>query len=231
MTLEQVSQLLHSGLQWGQQLSHPDRYLILGECVVGGTTTAQAVLSALGYAVAGRISSSHRQANHGQKQALVEQGLTEWRQRRNLSPLAAAAAVGDPMQLVVAGMLLAASLKGGVLLAGGAQMLAVYALAQAIAQQKHLAWQPAQVVVGTTRWVIEDQSADTAAIAQAIGVPYLASQIDFSQSPYFQLRAYERGFVKEGMGAGGCAIAAHLYRGWTQTQLRHAVEAELRRCL
>ena len=135
------------------------------------------------------------------------------------------------MQLVVAGMLLAASNRGGVLLAGGAQMLAVYALARAIAQQQQIAWRPDQVVVGTTRWVIEDQSADTVAIARILGAPYLASQIDFSQSPYFQLRTYERGFVKEGLGAGGCAIAAHLYRGWTQTQLRHAVEAELRRCL
>lgn len=230
MTLDQASQLLRSGLQWGQRLSQPDSYLILGECVVGGTTTAQAVLSALGYAVAGRMSSSHRSANHSQKQALVDRGLTVWRQRGNLSPLAAAAAVGDPMQLVAAGMLLTASGKGGVLLAGGAQMLAVYALARAIAQQQQISWQPAQAVVGTTRWVIEDPSADTVAIAQAIGVPYLASQINFSQSPYFQLRAYERGFVKEGMGAGGCAIAAHLYQGWTQTHLRHAVEAELRRC-
>ena len=231
MTLEQAAQLLHSGLQWGQRLSHSDQYLIMGECVVGGTTTAQAVLSALGYAVTGRIGSSHRHANHSQKQALVSQGLAAWRRRGNSSSLTAAAAVGDPMQLVVAGMLLAASNKGGVLLAGGAQMLAVYALARAIAQQQQIAWQPDQVVVGTTRWVIEDRSADTIAIARAIGAPYLASQIDFSQSPYFQLRTYERGFVKEGLGAGGCAIAAHLYRGWTQTQLRHAVEAELRLCL
>lgn len=231
MTLAQASQLLDSGLQWGQQLSHLGSYLILGECVVGGTTTAQAVLSALGYAVAGRMSSSHLSSNHRQKQGLVEQGLRRWQQSGNVSPLAAAAAVGDPMQIVAVGMLLAASRKGGVLLAGGSQMLAVYALAQAIAQQQKIPWNPDQVVVGTTRWVIEDPSADTTAIAQAIGAPYLASQIDFSQSPYFQLRAYERGFVKEGLGAGGCAIAANLYGGWTRSQLRHAVEAELRRCL
>ncbi|MEO0887984.1 MAG: TIGR00303 family protein, partial [Cyanobacteria bacterium J06648_10] len=57
---------------------------------------------------------------------------------------------------------------------------------------------------------------------------YLASQISFGQSPYVQLRAYEQGFVKEGVGAGGCAIAAHLYKEWGQSQLRHAVEAQLR---
>ena len=94
-----------------------------------------------------------------------------------------AAAVGDPMQLVVAGMLLAASQTGGVLLAGGGQMLAVYALAKAIAQQNDICWQAQQVVVGTTRWVIEDSYADTVAIARQANAPYLASQIHFERSP------------------------------------------------
>ena len=149
------------------------------------------------------------------------------RQKMN-SAIGAAAAVGDPMQLVVAGMMISASRVGGVLLAGGAQMLAVYALARAIAQQKSLIWRTQRVIVGTTRWVVEDSHANTVQIAQQINAPYIASQIDFSQSPYVQLRAYEQGFVKEGMGAGGCAIAAHLYKGWTRSQLRHAVEAQLR---
>ena len=35
-------------------------------------------------------------------------------------------------------------------------MLAVYALIQAIVKAGNLAWQPTQVVVGTTRWVAED---------------------------------------------------------------------------
>ena len=132
-------------------------------------------------------------------------------------------------------MALSASHCCGVLLAGGSQMLAVYALAQALAQarsqpkmRRSLFWNPDQVVVGTTRWVIEDANADTVAIARSVGAPYIASQINFSQSPYLPLRAYERGFVKEGVGAGGCAIAAHLHQNWTATQLRHAIEAQLR---
>lgn len=251
MNSAQVEALLQSGLDWGHKLAKQGSYLLIGECVVGGTTTAQALLTALGYSVQGSISSSHRQSNHRQKQALVEQGMIAWQKRseaanrnalhkgalgrrdRSISPLAAVTAIGDPMQIVAAGMAIAASRYSGVLLAGGAQMLAVYALAQALARSEISAysWQREQVVVGTTRWVIEDSSADTVKIAQAIGAPYLASQINFSQSPYFQLRAYELGFIKEGMGAGGCAIAAHLYRTWTKSQLRHAVETELRICL
>ena len=248
MGSNQVQALLQSGLDWGRKLAKRGSYLLIGECVVGGTTTAQAVLTALGYRVQGDMSSSHLQSNHCQKQLLVEQGIAAWQRRgkatygsaldnsvldRSALPLAAVTAVGDPMQIVAAGMAIAASRQGGVLLAGGAQMLAVYALAQALDQSEISAyrWQREQVVVGTTRWVIEDPSADTVKIAKAIGAPYLASQIDFSQSDYFQLRAYEQGFVKEGMGAGGCAIAAHLHQQWTKSQLCHAVEAELRACL
>ncbi|MEL6815210.1 MAG: nicotinate mononucleotide-dependent phosphoribosyltransferase CobT, partial [Cyanobacteria bacterium J06598_3] len=228
MTTQQAAQLLESGLYWGHRLAQPNGYLIVGEGVVGGTTTAQAVLTALGYPAQGLVSSSHRHSNHRQKQTLVEQGLTQWKSGNDLSALAAVAAIGDPMQVVVAGMALAASRRGGVLLAGGSQMLAVYALIKALAQEQSIRWDAQQVVVGTTRWVIEDTSADTILIAKNVGAPYLASQINFSQSPYFQLRAYEQGFVKEGVGAGGCAIAAHLHKNWTKTQLRHAVEAVLR---
>ena len=47
-------------------------------------------------------------------------------------PLAVIAAVGDPMQIAVAGMAIAASQHRPVLLAGGTQMLAVHALMQAL---------------------------------------------------------------------------------------------------
>ncbi|MGB7087449.1 MAG: TIGR00303 family protein [Phormidesmis sp.] len=231
MTPSQVNALLESGLKWGRRLAQPGSYLILGECVVGGTTTAQAVLTALGYPVAQKMSSSHQHNNHRQKQAVVDQGLALWQHQANRCALSAVAAVGDPMQAVAAGIAITASRRGGVLLAGGSQMLAVYALVQAVARERSLQWDPSQVVVGTTRWVIEDANAETAAIAKAVGAPYLASQINFTQSPYFQLRAYEQGFVKEGTGAGGCAIASNLYQGWTNAQLRHAVEAQLRLCL
>lgn len=56
-------------------------------------------------------------------------------------------------------------------------------------------------------------------------VPLLATQLNFSTSVYPQLRAYEQGYVKEGVGAGGAAIAADLALGWNNTQLLQAIEA------
>lgn len=236
LPLEVVDHLLHQGLQWGAILAAEvgSGYLVIGECVVGGTTTALAVLTGLGIAANGRINSSHPACNHPQKWALVEAGLRQaglWSvvakgQSGIPSGSQTVAAVGDPMQIVVAGMAIAASRSCGVLLAGGTQMLAVYELLHTIAQAQQLAWQPEQIVVGTTRWVAEDPTGDTIGLAQLIKpVPLLATSLSFANSRYEQFRAYEQGYVKEGVGAGGCAIAAHLYQGWGQAELLNAIEA------
>lgn len=248
LEMTKVRHLFDLGLIWGEKLAavSGEGLIVIGECVVGGTTTALAVLSGLGISAAGKVNSSHPTCNHAQKWALVQTGLEraglwdrgEWQidtaarivNPKSLDPLQVVAAVGDPMQVAVAGMALAASCTSGVMLAGGTQMLAVYALIQAIAKEYSLAWKPEHIVVGTTRWVVDDSSGDTVGLAQMVGpVPLLATQLSFATSRYVQLQAYEQGYVKEGMGAGGCAIAAHLYAGWNQTELLQAVEALVER--
>ena len=65
------------------------------------------------------------------------------------------------------------------------------------------------LAIGTTRWVIEDRSSDIRGIvAQIADVPVLAADIDFGKSQFSGLKAYEKGVVKEGVGAGGASIAA-----------------------
>ena len=272
LPLKTVQQLFEQGLQWGHKLAKVagEGYLIIGECVVGGTTTALAVLTGLGIAAAGKVNSSHPNCNHTQKWDIVQAGLRragfmgrrgdagtrgrgddEVEEIRGLGdgekvllgssgnflnfsdPMQLVAAVGDPMQIVAAGMAIAASGSCGVLLAGGTQMLAVYALAQAsalansgILQKYSLNWQPTQVVVGTTRWVAEDPTGDTVGLAQEIGdVVLMATLLNLATSRYPQLQAYEQGYVKEGVAAGGCAIAASLYQGWDSVRLIQAIEA------
>ncbi len=239
MELATVEHLLEQGLLWGERLSNnnQDGYVILGECVVGGTTTALAILTGLDINAAGKVNSSHPVCNHEQKWAVVKEGLEKMRERAwdaalvpvCPSPLELVASVGDPMQVVVAGMAISASRHCGVLLAGGTQMLAVYALSCAIAQTYGLFWCPQEVVVGTTRWVAEDATGSTVELAQLIAEtpPLLATSLSFADSRYPQLRAYEQGFVKEGMGAGGACIAAHLSHNWEQEQLLKAIEAQL----
>lgn len=256
MEITTVHHLFEQGLLWGERLAAniQQGYLIIGECVVGGTTTALAILTALGVDAAGKVNSSHPVCNHAQKWALVQSGLEKMRGSRgqgaggenftlssssSVNPLQLVAAVGDPMQVVVAGMAIAASRSCGVMLAGGTQMLAVYALMNAIAQTYALSWLPEEVVVGTTRWVAEDPTGATVDLALNLGKdtltksgrtpPLLATRLSFADSRYPQLRAYEQGFVKEGMGAGAACIAAHLSQDWQQQQLLAAIEAQLER--
>ncbi|WP_375478622.1 nicotinate mononucleotide-dependent phosphoribosyltransferase CobT [uncultured Nostoc sp.] len=260
MEITTVHHLFEQGLLWGERLAAniQQGYLIVGECVVGGTTTALAILTGLGIDAAGKVNSSHPVCNHAQKWALVQTGLEKIKGNRGqwaggreqdeifqsqiqnfVDPLELVAAVGDPMQVVVAGMAIAASRSCGVMLAGGTQMLAVYALMSAIAQAYALSWQPEAVVVGTTRWVAEDPTGATVDLALNLGKnsltssgetpPLLATHLSFADSRYPQLRAYEQGFVKEGIGAGAACIAAHLSQDWQQHQLLTAIEAQLER--
>ncbi|NMF63851.1 nicotinate-nucleotide--dimethylbenzimidazole phosphoribosyltransferase [Brasilonema octagenarum] len=311
MELATVHHLFKQGLLWGERLGKKiqNRYFILSECVVGGTTTALAILTGLGIPAVGKVNSSHPVCNHAQKWAVVEAGLEKMRSRRqaeeerkeggkegkkdifphpsgiscpdatrsrsvserdtqsplsgnpsfalsdshtptlahshtplssspaSIDPLDLVAAVGDPMQVVVAGMAIALSRSCGVLLAGGTQMLAVYALISAITQVYALSWRPEEVLIGTTRWVAQDLTGGTIELAQLVGKsnmtpngvtpPLLATELSFADSRYPQLRAYEHGFVKEGVGAGGACIAAHLVQGWQQHQLLQAIEHQL----
>ncbi|NRB09322.1 MAG: TIGR00303 family protein [Richelia sp.] len=240
MEIENVQHLLNQGLEWGEKLAKENHgYLVIGECVVGGTTTALAILTGLGIAAAGKVNSSHPICNHDQKWQVVQAGLKNISEisQENTDPLQLVAAVGDPMQIVVAGMAIAASHSCGVILAGGTQMLAVYALICAIAHFHHLPWNSPNIVVGTTRWVAEDTTGSTVKLAQVVAAhsqklgvappPLLATELSFTDSLYPQLQAYEQGFVKEGVGAGGSCIAASLSYGWQQSQLLEAVEYQL----
>jgi uncharacterized protein (TIGR00303 family) len=236
MEVETVQSLFRQGLDWGERLANqnPEGYLVVGECVVGGTTTALAILTALGISAAGKVNSSHPVCNHQQKWEVVQRGIAQM-QTRGISsendPLEIVAALGDPMQAVAAGIAIACSRKCGIMLAGGTQMLAVYALINAIAKFHKLAWEPQQVVIGTTRWVAEDQTGATIELAKLLenSPPLLGTGLDFTRSRFTQLQAYEQGFVKEGVGAGAISIAAHLSYNWLQDDLLTAIESLLER--
>jgi NaMN:DMB phosphoribosyltransferase len=56
---------------------------------------------------------------------------------------------------------------------------------------------------------IADKTADLQGlIAEIADIPVLAADMNFNQSRFKGLRAYEKGVVKEGVGCGGVSIAA-----------------------
>ena len=223
-----VKHLFNQGLKWGEKLAKVQNYLIIGECVVGGTTTALSILTGLGLEATGKVNSSHPQCNHTQKWSVVMAGLKQAELLTSLervNPFALVAAVGDPMQIVAAGMAIAASKTTGVMLAGGTQMLAVYGLIKALVNYCAFPAKLERIVVGTTSWVAEDSTGDTVGLAKIIdGVSLFAAKLNFSSSRYPNFRAYEQGYVKEGVGAGGCSLASSLGQNWTSKQILISVE-------
>ena len=212
-----VAALVQRGSAWGRRLD-PAEPLLLAECVPGGTTTALAVLEGLGVAAAGLVSGSLRQPAHGLKAALVAQGLAAASfEAADLTgvahPLSVLAALGDPMQAFAAGLVGAAAACGTpVLLAGGSQMAAVLALALALAEPGQRPALADRLVVATTAWVAEEAGSNLALLLERIGFRWQVrprlevAALRFHGCSSAALRDYERGYVKEGVGAGGLAL-------------------------
>ena len=213
MPLAQVERLLALGRRWGEQLARCGEPVLLAECVPGGTSTAQAVLQGLGVEAAGLVSGSLRQPAHALKQQLVQTGLAAAGLGAAPAPQAVLAAVGDPMQALAAGVLQAAALTGlPVLLAGGSQMAAVLALALALTPPRQRQRLVQTSALATTAWVASEPESDLAALLQRIAARWqaqpqaLACGLRFHGCQAAELLAYEQGYVKEGVGAGGLAL-------------------------
>lgn len=217
MPEKRVQQLLALGQRWGRGLARTRQPLVLAECVPGGTTTAQAVLTALGVEAGGLVSGSLLTPAHHLKAALVARGLAA----AGLTGLAppppvvprVLASVGDPMQALAAALVLEASqAQLPVLLAGGSQMVAVLALALALAKPQQRQALGAHVTIGTTAWVADEASSDLGVLLQRLRQRWgewplaFASDLRFHECRSPELLAYEQGYVKEGVGAGGLAL-------------------------
>jgi len=226
-SMQDVQLLLEKGLFLGDAIDDKVGYLVIGECVPGGTTTAEAVISACGYKVDGLCSGSLPTVDYRLRSQLVKEGLERAKLHIDVvrqNPLLAIAALGDPMQPFVAGLLLSASKRMPVILAGGSQMVAVHSLAQALSKAFYHKAKLPNSAVFTTKWIISDPYADVKRLAQILHVPLVCSSPDFSRSTHEGLRAYERGHIKEGVGAGAAMALANLNGKYAESQILTAVE-------
>jgi uncharacterized protein (TIGR00303 family) len=205
--VENASEVFERAKLAGQILSKTADYLVIGESIPGGTTTALGVLLAMGINARGKVSSSMPGNPHDLKIKTAEEGLKTLGIKFGSfaeEPLKAVSCVGDPMMPAFSGLALGAAENVPVLMAGGTQMTAILAIINAL-NPKVLG----NIAIGTTRWIIEDKTSDLKGIvAQIVDVPILAANLNFSSSKFSGLKAYEAGVVKEGVGVGGTAIAA-----------------------
>jgi uncharacterized protein (TIGR00303 family) len=210
--LDKAEEVLNRAKIAGENLSKTADYLVIGESVPGGTTTALSVLLAMGVDAKGKVSSSMPVNPHELKIKTAEAGLeaagVEVGEFED-EPIMAVSTVGDPMQPALAGLVLGAAKQIPVIMAGGTQMAAVLAVVNASNPDVL-----GNVAVGTTRWIVSDKTADLKGlVAEIADVPVLAAGLDFSRSRFDGLKAYEAGIVKEGVGCGGASMAAMLKTG------------------
>ena len=205
--VDNVEEVIERAKILGQHLAKASDYLVIGESIPGGTTTALGVLSALGVEAEGKVSSTLPENPHGLKAEVVAAGFRAAGERfgsLKSKPVEAISCLGDPMMPAMAGLVIGAARQAPVLMAGGTQMTAVLAVINALEPEVLC-----NVAVGTTRWVTKDKSSDICGIVkQFCEVPVLAADLNFGSSKFPGLQIYETGLVKEGVGAGGASIAA-----------------------
>ena len=195
----------------GKKLSRLSDCVFIGESIAGGTTTALAVLKALGYDA--NVSSSFL-SNPTElklnvvKEAMNRAKITEGSLQND--PLRAVAEVGDPMMPAALGLM--RGLAGcKVVLAGGTQMAAVLALGKSLEIE-------GDVSIATTKYIVEDKTASFREIVESTGRPYYYVDPGLENSKIPGVQIYAQGYVKEGVGMGGASLLAGLY-GVTQKQL------------
>ncbi|MEZ0320041.1 MAG: nicotinate mononucleotide-dependent phosphoribosyltransferase CobT [Pyrobaculum sp.] len=200
-----AEELVQRGTALGEELGKLG-VVYIGESIPGGTTTAMATLIALGYDAWGKTSSASPDNPKELKTQVVREALGRLGRAPPLDPLEAVCEMGDPVHVAAAAVALGVAKAGGTpYLAGGTQMAAVAAI------YKALGGDVARLHVVTTRWIVEDKTADFYGLMEAVGVRHVhVATVSFAASKHPGLRAYEQGAVKEGVAMGGALYYAQL---------------------
>lgn len=197
----------------GKSLSRMCDFLVVGESIAGGTTTALGVLIGLGYNAFGKVSSSMPKNPHYLKIKIVREALEKLNDKDVFHVIQE---MGDPMIPVHAGLCIGAGKKIPVFMAGGTQMAAVLSVIKEI--------EPGamdNLIIATTNWILNDETSNLIDLVNEIcPIPIIAAKHSFSNSKHKGLQAYERGVVREGVGAGGSSIAAYI-KSKAEITLKH----------
>ena len=161
------------------------------------------------------VGSSLFKAPRDLRRKVVQKGLLNANLKNDFDSFDVVAAVGDPFQAFSMGLLIGARLANQpVLLSGGSQMLAVTLLVLEFLGSNNKDDFIENIFIATTGWLVKDNSLND--LLNLINVKYdvnllgLASPLNFKSSIYKELKDYEMGHVKEGVGAGGISLLAYL---------------------
>ncbi len=206
--VENVRTIYEKGIRLGEQLAKDNGFVIISESCAGGTTTALAVMTAMGVLKENLVSSSSPKNPKELKSKLVKEALdTAGLSPGDLAddPLKAIELFGDPMMPANVGILCGAAKHVPVIVGGGTQLAAV--MAAAVKLHPEIV---GNFMQGTTRWLMNDPNSSMKKIMDCISdrIPILYVNVDYTDSPYEGLQAYEWGYIKEGTGCGGSSVGA-----------------------
>lgn len=212
MPRKRVLNLYEKGISIGKSSKQP---VLIAESVPGGTTTAQAVMETFGLNVSNLVGSSLFKAPRELKRRVIQTGLLNANLKNDFDSFDVISSVGDPFQAFSMGLLIGTRLANQpVLLSGGSQMIAVILLALEFLDSKNKEDFFKNVFIATTSWLVKDKSlSDLLELINQkhkVNLIGLSSPLNFKSSNYKELKDYELGHVKEGVGAGGISILAFL---------------------
>lgn len=218
-----VEKLMAAAKSYAAHIKLSNEVAVIAECVPAGTTTAYALCKTLGFNCDAMFASSSIDPRIALlKQRVVDQAIATCGMPK--SAIEAAQKFGDNMQPFSTVLAAELSKQQPVVLAGGTQMLAVYALMKSL----NLDADYSNIAVVTTPWVVNDPLSDFAGLARMIDPEMNTFFGDFAMTSEIEnLVLYEKGLVKEGVGAGAC-IAYALSNGITPKQLLTRVEETYR---
>ncbi|MFX0163170.1 MAG: nicotinate mononucleotide-dependent phosphoribosyltransferase CobT [Candidatus Hodarchaeota archaeon] len=215
MRRDAVESIIQKSKVVGENLAKMADYALIAESVPAGTTTALAVMTALGIEASDTIGadaySTYTPKNLiNLKRKVVAQGMKAagitFGSMKN-DPISAISALGDPTIPAKIGLTLG-FIKGKkpVILAGSTINGAVLALLKQMSNKTE-----ENVVIASTSYV-PGKDLKTL-VSRIIDIPIISIDLCLHLSRHEKIKAYSQGAMKEGAGAGGAALAALLKSG------------------
>jgi len=170
--------IFQKGLKFGQDYQCSDDYIILGESVPSGTTTATATAVALGYDCKDKFSSSFKDVPNNIRETTIQKALQNITKEDDLFDILSK--VSDNMQIFVAGFILGLNNKIPLILAGGTQMASVLLIVNKILEVMQGELNTSNLALATTLWVVKDQNSDIKGLLELLDFNINSYNSDFS---------------------------------------------------
>ncbi len=218
--------VFQKGVAFGQSYECESDYIILGESVPSGTTTANTTALALGYDAKEFFSSSFKNVPNNIREETIEKALSNIKDKSDLFDILGS--VSDNMLIFNAGFILGLNGRLKVILAGGTQMAGVLLIVNSILKYMGGEMDSSNLALCTTKWVAEDKNSDIKALLEMLDFPINGYFVDFdfSLSSHPALKLYDDGEAKEGVGAGG-ALCYGVLNGLDKKTITNKVETFL----